>query len=160
MAARGEEEDKEEVMADRVGREVAREARARYMVVACRWLQGRQVACRFVAGTARAGWAGWAWALLGPCHCHSGCHRRHWTGVFARSSLVGEAFGEPGYGRYDDPGSGFWVVWAWSCFPLGLGLGAPWFVLGWLHTAAGLQWMQYDTAAVLYRTITVRYGIA
>lgn len=57
MAARGEEEDKEEVMADRVGREVAREARARYMVVACRWLQGRQVACRFVCGTAWAGWA-------------------------------------------------------------------------------------------------------
>lgn len=46
-------------------------------------------------------WLGWTVSL--------GCHR--WSLAVVHSLLVGEAFGVPGYGRYDDPsGSGFRVL--------------------------------------------------
>lgn len=107
MVARGEQE--EEVMDDRVGRVVAREARIRYMVAWLRagGLQGKlSWAGSLVSGTVPLGLGlgrGWTVSLA--------CHRCHWR-LFTLASLflVGEAFGVPGYGRYDDPRSGSRVL--------------------------------------------------
>lgn len=126
MVARVAEEDKDEVMDDRVGSGDAREARARYMVPAG--------AVRVVSGTA------WGRAGLTPGQA---CLDRV-TGV---TGATGCLF-PPGWrscleyllGRYDD----LWVLGSLGLLPLGLGLGLPWFVQGWLHAVCSGQWMQDD----------------
>lgn len=53
-------------------------------------------------------------------------------------------------------GPGFWALGSGSvCFLLGLVLGLPWFVLGWLHAAECTQWMQYDHSSNSVRTYVV-----
>lgn len=156
MVARGQEE--EEVMDDRVGRVVAREARIRYMV-ACRRLQGRQVGGFWSLVPLGLG-LGLAWTVSLVVH------RCHWRMVHSFSWLE-KLLEYPGtvgmtiLGLGSGLGSGSAVV-----SQLGLGLGLPWFVLGWLH-AVCMQWMQYDTAiqsVCMYCTVldrteygTVRY---
>ena len=55
-------------------------------------------------------------------------------------------------GRYDDPGPGFWAL---GLLLLGLGLGLPWFVLGWLHAVcSGCNTTQnFDTGLDRYSTV-------
>jgi hypothetical protein len=87
--------------------------------------EAREARARYMVGTGGFWYpAGLVWLP---------CHRSRLEKLFGVLYLLG---------RYDDPGSGFWALWA--CFPLGLGLGLPWFVLGWLHAVCSGQWMQCD----------------
>lgn len=109
MVARGEQEE-EEVMDDRVGRVVAREARIRYMVAWLRagGLQGKlSWAGSLVSGTVPLGLGlglGWTVSLA--------CHRCHWRMFTTRFAFLGwrSFWRVPGYGRYDDPRSGSRVL--------------------------------------------------
>lgn len=96
MVARGEEEEDKELMDDRVGRGDAREARIRYMV-ACRRAAGQTGG--FVVPLGLGLGLAWTVSLVLPVPL-----------AFGSLSLVGEAVGVPGYGRYDDPRSGFLVL--------------------------------------------------
>lgn len=149
---------KEEVIDDRVGRgATTREARARYMVRA-----GNRSGPGWSGSTlAQACLLAWTVSQLSPVPTGCACSLPGW-----RSCL------EYLPGRYDDPrpGSGFLVLGSLGLLPLGLGLGVPWLVLGWLHAACSGQWAVGSGQCVVdavrprisirVRRSTVRYGTA